>query len=352
MLNVAPQHVGPRPGPHNKLATGKSVVNRNEKSFHRGSLMFIEGETSTEMYIIKNGKIRILKQEGESTVELAVLGPGSVLGELALLDHQPRSATAQVIEDVNAAVIDEALFTRTLAAIPPWLKDIIMEVVKRLRVTMKKTSDDVVQKSIAGVIRVITLQNGSEGFEKDGCRCVPLNQAKTLIFSTIGLGALEAENVFLHLILKDMILIRKNELGQEYLMLKDVGVLLLYMNFLRAKQRGSSLVGEEFTEKGVDLLATLVSAGEQNGKKIQAGLVSLGQSQLELELDRRGKGRFLDLDALDELIRAKVVVKQEEATDSKYGTHKRATLVFNIDALKRLGVLTQWLPIFKEEVKF
>jgi CRP-like cAMP-binding protein len=235
------------------------------------------------MYIIKNGKVRILKQEGESTVELAVLGPGSVLGELALLDHQPRSATAQVLEEVNAAVIDEALFTRTLSVIPPWLKDIIMEVVKRLRVTMKKTSDDVVQKSIAGVIRVLTLQNANGGFDKDGCRCVSMTQAKALIFSVIGLGAIEAENVFLHLILKDLILIRKNELGQEYIMLKNVDVLLMYMNYLRAKQRGSSIIGEEFSEKGVDLLNLFISAGEKNGKKNPSGLMTLGQAQLELE---------------------------------------------------------------------
>jgi hypothetical protein len=135
-------------------------------------------------------------------------------------------------------------------------------------------------------------------------------------------------------------------------MLKNPEVLLLYMNYLRTKQRASTMVGEELTEKGVDLLNVLVSAGEKNGKKIQAGLVALGQAQLELELDRVGKGRYLDLDALEEILRAKVVVKQEESTDSKYGTHKRATLVFNIDTLKRLCLLTQWLPIFKEEVKF
>jgi CRP-like cAMP-binding protein len=351
-IKSAPQRTPPGAPQHGKLGAGKSVVNRNEKTFHHGSLMFIEGETSTEMYIIKNGKIRILKQEGESTVELAVLGPGSVLGELALLDHQPRTATAQVIEDVTAAVIDEVLFTRTLAVIPSWLKDIIMEIVKRLRVTMKKTSDDVVQKSIAGVIRVITLQNTSEGYDKDGYRCISLSQAKALIFSVIGLGAIEAENVFLHLILKDMILIRKNELGQEYIILKNPDVLVLYMNYLRTKQRGSSLIGEEFTEKGVDLLNVIVSVGEKNGRKIQAGLISIGQAQIELELDRMGKGRFIDMDALDELLRAKVVVKQEEATDSKYGTHKRLTIVFNMDTLKRLCLFSQWIPIFKEEVKF
>jgi CRP/FNR family cyclic AMP-dependent transcriptional regulator len=335
-----------------KMATGKSIVNRNEKLYKRGSLMFIEGETSTEMYIIKSGKVRILKQEGESTVELAVLGAGSVLGELALLDHQPRTATAQVVEELTAAVIDESLFQKTLAAIPPWMKDIIMEVVKRLRSTMKKTSDDVVQKSIAGVVRVITLLNSNEGTEKDGCRAIPLVRAKELIYSTIGLGAIEAENVFLHLILKDMVLIRKNEFGQEYILLKDVEILTLYMNYLRARQRNSSMVGEEFTEKAVGLLQVIISAGEKNGKKMQNNLVSLGQAQLELELDRLAKGRYIDLDALDELVRGRIIVIQEEATDSKYGTHKRVTLVFNLDTLKRISLFVQWLPVFREEVKF
>jgi CRP-like cAMP-binding protein len=335
-----------------KVGSGKNIVNRNEKIFKHGSLMFIEGETSTEMYIIKNGKVRILKQEGESTVELAILGPGSVLGELALLDHQPRSATAQVVEDLTAAVIDEALFQRTLAVIPPWLKDIIMEVVKRLRVTMKKTSDDVVQKSIAGVIRVITLLAMSEGLEKEGCRVLPLSRAKEQIFSVIGLGAIEAENVFLHLILKDMVLIRKNEFGVEYLWLKDPDVLVLYMNYLRTHQRGTRMQGENLSEKANELLLVVMSAGEKNGKKIQNGLVSIGQAQLELELDRLGKGRFLDRDAVDELSNAKIIVKQEERTDSKYSTLKRVTLVYNADTLRRLSVLSQWIAIFKEEIKF
>lgn len=335
-----------------KLATGKSVVNRNEKSFHRGSLMFIEGETSTEMYIIKNGTIRILKQEGESTIELAVLGPGSVIGELALLDHQPRTATAQVVDDVTAAVVDERLFTHTLTAIPAWLKDIIMEIVKRLRLTMKKASDDVVQKSIAGVVRVLTLQNANEGYEKEGFRCVSLNQAKALIASVIGLGSIEAENVFLHLILKDLILIRKNELGQEYILLKNPEALALYMNFLRTKQRGATMIGENLSEKAVDLLNVVIAIAEKNGRKLQPGIMSIGFAQLELELDRLGKGRFVDMDALEELIREKVIVKQEDATESKYGTHKRATLAFNNDTLKRLCLFSQWLSVFKEEVKF
>ena len=128
--------------------------------------MFIEGETSTEMYILRSGKVRIFKQEGDNTIELAVSGPGSVLGELSLLDHQPRGATGQVVEEVVATIIDEDLFKRTLTAIPPWLTSVIIVVVKRLRDTMQKNSDDIVHKSVAGTIKVLLLLSAMSVWSK------------------------------------------------------------------------------------------------------------------------------------------------------------------------------------------
>jgi cAMP-binding proteins - catabolite gene activator and regulatory subunit of cAMP-dependent protein kinases len=335
-----------------KIGTNKNITRRNEKTFKRGGLMFIEGETSTEMYILRSGKVRILKQEGDNTIELAVLGPGSVLGELSLLDHQPRGATGQVLEEVVATVIDENLFVQTLARTPSWLTNIIKLVVKRLRDTMKKTSDDIVHKSVAGTIRVLLLLFNNEGFKKDEMPCVKLARTKELVYATIGLGSLEAEDVLFHLILKDMIMIRKNEAGQEYIILKNIEVLQLYMNFLRAKQRGSTLIGDGISEKAGELIDMILNVGEKGGKKIQASLFSVGQAQIELEMEKAGKGRFLDLDAVDELIASKIIVRQDEATESKYGAHKRSNFMYNVETLKRVRLLNLYEPVFKEEVKF
>ncbi len=335
-----------------KIGTNKNITQRNEKTFKRGSLMFIEGETSTEMYILRSGRVRILKQEGDNTIELAVLGPGSVLGELSLLDHQPRAATGQVIEEVVATIIDENLFMQTLARTPSWLTNIIKLVVKRLRDTMKKTSDDIVHKSVAGAIKVLLLLAENEGFKKDDMTCVSLSRAKELIYATMGLGSLEAENVLFHLILKDMLMIRKNEAGQEYIVLKNIEVLQLYMNYLRSKQRGSALVGEGMSEKADELIDLVLAAGEKGGRKIQASLFSVGRAQVELEMEKAGKGRFIDPDAVDELITSKIIVRQDEAAESKYGARKRSIFVYNSETLKRVRLLNLYLPVFKEEVKF
>jgi CRP/FNR family transcriptional regulator, cyclic AMP receptor protein len=338
--------------PSPKINSNKNILNRNEITFKRGSLMFIEGDTTTEMYILRSGKVRILKQEGDNAIELAVLGPGSVLGELSLLDHQPRGATGQVIEETTATVIDESLFSKTLALAPSWLTGIIKMVVKRLRDTMKKTDDDIVRKSVAGAIRVLLLVYANEGFSKDNMHCLLLSRAKDFIFTTIGLGALEAEQVFLHLILKDLIMIRKNELGREYIIIKNTETLQLYMNFLRAKQRATLLAGEGLSENAIHLIEYIVAATEKNGKKIKESLYSLGQPQVELEMERAGKGRFIDRDALDELTAAKIILLSGDSCESKYGTHARTSLIFNMETLKKILMLTLWLPVFKEEITF
>lgn len=334
----------------NKIGTAKRIISRYERFYHRGTLLFIEGEPSTDMYIIRSGKVRILKQEGENTVELAILGAGSVLGELALLDHQPRSATAQVIEDSSVTVIDEELFTRTIQQIPSWFGNIIQLVVKRLRDTMKKNSEDIIRKNVAGVIRVILLMIANNtGSDKN---VLMLPKVKETVFAVIGLGGIELESIFLHLIFKEMAVIRKNQMGVEYISIKDINVLELYMNFLRARQTGLSFTGGNFEDKTFDFINTVLTTGEHNGTSIGSNLIKIGLPQIELELERQGKGKFIDHDALDQLLNARLAVKQEDATVSTNGTHKRTVLIYSPETLKKILLLRLWLQVFKEEISF
>lgn len=335
-----------------KIGSGRNITKINERIYKRGSLMFIEGESSTEMFIIRSGKIRILKQEGDKTVELAVLGPGSVLGELSLLDHQPRSATAQVIEDLKATVIDEKLFNHTMKTVPNWLSNIIQVVVKRLRDTMKKTGDSIVQKSVAGVIKILLLLYKSDAKEYNGEKRLFVARIKDVISSTIGIGDVETENVFLHLILKGMLYIRKDDAGREYVIISDMDVLQLYMNYLRSSQRGIKMLGVDLPESAVELLQVIIESGEKGGKHVKPGIRRVGVPQIEIELQRQGKGQYIDLDALDALIDSKVVFKEQDAVKTSHQTYKRTTILFNENILKKLVTLHIWLPKFKEGIKF
>ncbi len=70
-------------------------------------VVFGEGEAGDALYVIQSGRVRVLKKmEGsEEQRTLMVLSPPAILGEMALLDLSPRSATIQVTEDGPASLL-------------------------------------------------------------------------------------------------------------------------------------------------------------------------------------------------------------------------------------------------------
>lgn len=68
------------------------------KEFNLGDVLFREGETGDVMYIIQSGVVRISKRVGAEEKTLASLGPGEFVGEMAILNAKPRTATATVTE--------------------------------------------------------------------------------------------------------------------------------------------------------------------------------------------------------------------------------------------------------------
>ncbi len=336
-----------------KDTDSQPVLNRNEKHFKRGTLMFVEGDSKHEMFIIRSGKVRILKQEGEYALELAELGPGSVIGELSLLDHQVKDGTARVIEDTVVTVIDEELFSRTMNKAPSWLSAMIKQLVKRLRDTMQKNSDQIISRSVSGFIRILTLLEVNEGIRIGDSRGVLLSRLKETVFSITGLDSLQVERLLLHLVLKEMVLIHRSTTGHEYVILKSPEILHLYMNFLKARQCGSKLIGEDFSENVIQLLNVILDVGERFGVKEGDSLVRITQQQIENELLRTGKEKTIDRDALWVLENAKLILNQQEVTGKEQNKESSTLFItYNYDVLKRVSLLGRWLSIFKEEISF
>jgi diguanylate cyclase (GGDEF)-like protein len=120
-------------------------------SFSEKSVIFREGDTTNEMYIILTGDVRITKATGDGkSLVLAELGPGAMIGEMSLISGQPRSATATAITDTTLKVITKAIFTKTASGIPAWAMCIARVLIERLRqtnITLKKHAHiEVLQK--------------------------------------------------------------------------------------------------------------------------------------------------------------------------------------------------------------
>jgi CRP-like cAMP-binding protein len=80
-------------------------------SARAGDLLFPQGAPATGIYLIEHGSVVVSAQLfGADTVDLGTFGPGSALGELALVDRQPRSASARAVEDSAGAFLDVHAF--------------------------------------------------------------------------------------------------------------------------------------------------------------------------------------------------------------------------------------------------
>ena len=80
------------------------------KVFYPGQIIFCEYEPGNDFYFIQEGEVKITKTVGNSIKTLDVLGAGDIFGEMAILEEQPRSATATAITEVKALNFNRANF--------------------------------------------------------------------------------------------------------------------------------------------------------------------------------------------------------------------------------------------------
>ncbi len=331
------------------IGSGRNITRSRERVFKRGQLMFVEGEMSKEMFIIRSGRVRILKQEGENLIELAVLGRGSVLGELSLLDDQPRSATGQVIEDVNATVIDKQAFEGAMKAIPSWLANIINLVVKRLRDTMKRTSDSIVKRSVSGVTKLILLKHATSAEDIQGGKGIRFDTLAVSVSETMGVGGMELHKILIQLSVKSLVYMERFN-DTDYVVVPDTERLELYMNYLRMHQQSRKVPGEDLSEEGLSLINSILAAGKRNGREVKPGIMKVAPQQVEIEIQREEKGVHIHPEHLDELTEAKLVI--EAGDRNKKGAGGIGPLFFSPVALRSALRLRENIENFREEVLF
>ncbi|HEU4318882.1 MAG TPA: ATP-binding protein [Acidimicrobiia bacterium] len=80
-----------------------------------GTVIIQEGTDSEEMYVVVSGELVVTKQSGGKEVELGRIGPGDVVGEIALLDEAPRTATVSALGPSHVIRVPVAAFEDLLS---------------------------------------------------------------------------------------------------------------------------------------------------------------------------------------------------------------------------------------------
>ncbi len=113
-----------------QLLLGPGVPTRD---FKAGETIFCEGDRGRELYVIQQGRVRILS--GNRLLE--TLGENEIFGEMALIDDSPRSASAVAEDDVTVAPITEKQYLFLVRHTPFFALKVMRVLVQRLRAQNK-----------------------------------------------------------------------------------------------------------------------------------------------------------------------------------------------------------------------
>ncbi|MEE9464211.1 MAG: cyclic nucleotide-binding domain-containing protein [Candidatus Neomarinimicrobiota bacterium] len=123
-----------------------TFANRRNKTiitFSPGEVIFHEGAQGEKMFIIKNGEVALSKKIDEMEVPLQNLKAGTLFGEMALVDNQPRSATARAVTEVSCLSMSKVVFQHKLTnEVPRWMQLLYELMVGRLRMLILQTRSD------------------------------------------------------------------------------------------------------------------------------------------------------------------------------------------------------------------
>lgn len=135
------------------LKTEERLFSKFGRFYLSGEYLFREGEGGSEMFYVLDGQIRIEKNAGNVAKELAILGAGSYLGEMAALIDAPRTASAVALTGSHVAVIDGHIFRNVLRE----SEAVSLHMLKEFSYRIKHTNDDFERVTNAWIKLLIVL---------------------------------------------------------------------------------------------------------------------------------------------------------------------------------------------------
>ncbi|MBL8033677.1 MAG: Crp/Fnr family transcriptional regulator [Leptospiraceae bacterium] len=138
--------------------TGGALFSKFGKQFNTGEIIFCEFEPGNSFYLIQTGRVKISKVVKDKEKTMDILSVGDIFGEMAILEEQPRSATATAIEPVTVLHFDRDNFVSMMMSQPQLAFKLLVVFSKRIydakRRLMILLLDDI-QSKIADVFLML-----------------------------------------------------------------------------------------------------------------------------------------------------------------------------------------------------
>jgi diguanylate cyclase len=98
-----------------------------------GELLFREGDSGADAYVVRSGRLEVFVTRADGERRLAERGPNEIIGEMALIDARPRSASVRAMQPCSLIVVGAEQMRRRLAEVDPITRLCLEVVLKRCR---------------------------------------------------------------------------------------------------------------------------------------------------------------------------------------------------------------------------
>ncbi len=211
------------------------LFSRFGREYRAGDVLFMEGDSGAEMYVIQSGSVQVSKRIGDDERPLATLGRGEFLGEMAILNGKPRTASAIVLEDSSCLVID----AKTLETMIQKSPEIAMRLVKKLAKRLD-AADTLIQILLNPDPRarvLLGLKRQAEQFGETTPAGVRLRISADDLAREVGIGVEDVLDVLERLRRVRIASEEEGQGGTMEIVVADVGRLLEFLEFLEMPRR-------------------------------------------------------------------------------------------------------------------
>jgi len=103
------------------------------RQFAQGQILFREGDPSDGVLRLLRGTVEVVRELDGDLILLGTVGAGQLVGEMGVVENQPRSATVRAASDVEAEFLSPTEFLDQIVGSPPAARQLIERLSQRLR---------------------------------------------------------------------------------------------------------------------------------------------------------------------------------------------------------------------------
>lgn len=210
-----------------------------------GQILFKAGDTSDGMYLIRTGELKVYLDQGDKEVALATVNDGGMIGEMALFDKKPRSASVKAVTNCEVTLISNEDFAKLMKQIPKWFVSLMGTLSGRLRVTnerLQKIEGGTKGKPFQTTLRmlhVLSLLWHKDGIKEGKAYQIDKKATTDTIKSMFNEDADRLEDMFKVMAANELIEVTKNSYNAIVLSMANRAILTSFIEYMGAFVRAN-----------------------------------------------------------------------------------------------------------------